>query len=92
MKRKINYIVSSILVFLSFLIFYGKRWFFATFDDLALDEIFFHLKVPLKGSNTDFVLEFIKGPFLKALVVAVFIVLFVSTDSVTCKITKYKFL
>lgn len=87
---KIRIIGANILVFISGLLVFGIRWFTSTFDALAIDEIIFHLKVPMTGSNNEFVIEFIKSPFLKSLFILVIfnVMLFVFFKILNNKVKK----
>ena len=68
MKHYIKILLAYLLLFISILLIYSTNWFTATFDQLSLDEIIFHLKVPLKGSNSDFLVSYIKSPLRKSVV------------------------
>jgi phosphoglycerol transferase len=58
MTKKRKRIISSISIILfifSILILIAIAWFKKTFSNVTIDELIFHLKVPLTGSNTSFI-------------------------------------
>lgn len=58
-KRKILANSISILLFIiSILILIAISWFKQTFSNVTIDELIFHLKVPLTGSNTGFIFNY----------------------------------
>ena len=65
MRKKI--ICAFILIFI--LVAFGAtvtiNWLYDTFGHLSLDEIIFHLKVPMEGTNTSLIFQFIKECLLK---------------------------
>ena len=70
MKNKKKLILIYIIILLSILLVNTADWFLAIFDGLSIEEILFHLKVPLTGSNNDFFSDFLKGPFLASVLIA----------------------
>lgn len=55
MKNRTRYIISYLVIFLSFAIILGANWYSNYFGNVSLSEILFHLKFPLDGANYDFV-------------------------------------
>ena len=68
MKKKII----SALIIICLLIAFGTlvtvEWLYDTFGHLSMDEIVFHLKVPMEGTNTDIVWTYIKQCSLKIII------------------------
>lgn len=60
MKKRI----ACIVIVVSLLIAFGATvtidWLYETFGHLSMDEIVFHLKVPMQGTNTDIIFTFMK--------------------------------
>lgn len=69
MKRKI---VASVIIIICILLAFGAtviiEWLYDTFGHLTMDEIIFHIKVPMKGANTDIVNQCIEECLLKVVV------------------------
>ena len=69
MKRRI---IAGILIVASLLIAFGATvtidWLYDTFGHLSMDEIVFHIKVPMEGTNTDIVWTFIKQCLWKVII------------------------
>ncbi len=59
MKKKILCIIIVLLVLLSFLATVSLEWLYNTFGHLTMDEIVFHMKVPMEGTNSDTVFKYI---------------------------------
>lgn len=60
--KKIALFINSIFIilvgFLSIVAFYASRWVIKTWGLLSMDEIIFHLKAPLDGTNTELIVDF----------------------------------
>lgn len=59
-----------ILSLLSYVIAFSAGWAFDYFGLSCFEQIIFHLKVPLEGTNTQFIKDWVIKCFLKALVVS----------------------
>ena len=74
MKRKI---VACMIIVVCLLTAFGAtviiEWLYDTFGNLSMDEIIFHLKVPMEGTNTDLIGGCIKQCLLKAVIPVVII-------------------
>lgn len=70
MKKK--RIVACIAIVVCLLIAFGAtviiEWLYDTFGNLSMDEIIFHLKVPMEGTNTDLVWVCVKQCLLKVII------------------------
>lgn len=55
MKKKILNVLMVLIVFIAFFTTISVDWLYSSFGNISMDEIVFHLKVPLEGSNTDMV-------------------------------------
>ena len=57
-------LIPSILIVICLLVAFGAtvtiEWLYDTFGHLSMDEIIFHIKVPMEGSNTDILWTFAK--------------------------------
>lgn len=57
MRSKKKYIISSILIFISALIITSVIWGNRTFSVKTLNQIIFHLKVPMEGTDNGIYLD-----------------------------------
>ncbi len=48
-----------LLLLLSIILIISIKWFKLTFSDVTLEQLIFHLKVPLNGSNDDFFMQYL---------------------------------
>ena len=60
MRKKIICIIIVICLLLAFGATVTIDWLYETFGHLSMDEIIFHIKVPIEGSNTDIIFIFAK--------------------------------
>ena len=60
MKKRIACIVIVICLLIAFGATVTVDWLYETFGHLSMDEIIFHFKVPMEGTNTDIIYKFIK--------------------------------
>ena len=60
MKKRIAYIVIVACLLFAFGATVTINWLYDTFGHLSMDEIIFHLKVPMEGTNTDIIFTFFK--------------------------------
>ena len=60
MKKRIACIVIVICLLIAFGATVTVDWLYETFGHLSMDEIIFHLKVPMDGTNTDIIYTCIK--------------------------------
>ena len=60
MKKRIVYIVIVVCLLIAFGATVTVEWLYDTFGHLSMDEIIFHLKVPMDGTNTDIIFTFMK--------------------------------
>ena len=60
MKKRIAAIVIVVCLLMAFGATVTVEWLYDTFGHLSMDEIVFHLKVPMQGTNTDIIFTFIK--------------------------------
>lgn len=80
MKKKIKiifeYIVVVLLVFVGSLLAFAARWAVSSFGDISVDEIIFHLMVPLEGTEGSVLEEFALQALVPAiLITALFLVI-----------------
>ena len=68
MKKKIIGLIIIILLLIAFGATVTIEWLYDTFGHLSIDEIIFHLKVPMEGTNTDIIFIFLKECLLKVIV------------------------
>ncbi|MDL2276160.1 sulfatase-like hydrolase/transferase [Breznakia sp. OttesenSCG-928-G09] len=64
-----------LLILISFILFYSASWALDYFGLSCFEQIVFHLKVPLEGTNTEFIFDWIKKCISKAVVSTLFICL-----------------
>ena len=76
MKKKIKstlgYAVVFLLVFSGALLAFAARWAVNSFGDISVDEIIFHLRVPLEGTEGDVLKEFAVQALLPTIVITIF--------------------
>lgn len=69
MKKRI---IAGIIIVICLLGAFGAtvtiEWLYDTFGHLSMDEIIFHLKVPMEGTNTDIIWTFMKECALKVII------------------------
>lgn len=75
MKSIIRKTLSNFLLFLTIALPMSSKWLFATFDGLSMDEIIFHLKVPMVGANNDFLMQYLTQILSKVIIVFIVIIL-----------------
>lgn len=76
--KKAFHIIGAILTFVAALLGFSVYWVIATFGTVTADALIFQIKVPLEGTNPDFIYSYIKTALLPAIfisVVFVFIIL-----------------
>ena len=73
MKKRIACIAIVIFLLIAFGATVTIDWLYDTFGHLSMDEIIFHLKVPMEGSNTDIIFTFFKQCLWKVIVPTVII-------------------
>ena len=64
-------ILDVLFLFISFLMIISADWACGYFGLSCFEQIVFHLKVPLEGTNKEFIYDFFKLCFLKALLLAI---------------------
>lgn len=73
MKKRIAYIGIVICLLVAFGATVTVDWLYETFGHLSMDEIIFHLKVPLEGTNTDIIFAFLKECLWKVILPTIII-------------------
>ena len=73
MKKRIACIVIVICLLIAFGATVTVDWLYDTFGHLSMDEIIFHLKVPMEGTNTDIIFTFVKQCLWKVIIPTVII-------------------
>lgn len=68
MKKRIACIVIIVCLLVAFGATVTIDWLYETFGHLSMDEIIFHLKVPMQGSNTDIIFTFMKQCLWKVII------------------------
>lgn len=83
-------IITILLVFLSAFLLFSFYWLYANTGNVTVEQLLFHLKVPIKGTNTDMIWDYIFWTFLRVLIVAALttILVFISKEIKVLK--KYK--
>ncbi|MDD7281886.1 LTA synthase family protein [Floccifex sp.] len=62
--------MSFFWILLGFLVAVSSRWAYSYFGLSCFEQLVFHVKVPLEGTNTQFIFDWIKKCFLKSLIVS----------------------
>ena len=73
MKKRIACIVIVVCLLIAFGATVTVDWLYETFGHLSMDEIIFHLKVPMEGTNTDIIFTFMKQCLWKVIIPTVII-------------------
>lgn len=73
MKKRIACIIIVVCLLIAFGATVTIDWLYETFGHLSMDEIVFHLKVPMEGTNTDIIWEFAKQCVWKVIIPTVII-------------------
>ena len=68
MKKRIACIVIVVCLLIAFGATVTVDWLYETFGHLSMDEIIFHLKVPMEGTNTDIIFTFMKQCLWKVII------------------------
>lgn len=68
-----SYYVILLILFIGLLACISARWAIQYFGLSCFEQIVFHLKVPLEGANPQFLIDWVKLCFIKALVIALVI-------------------
>ncbi len=74
--KKINNIYIGIITFVTFIIWYSAKWALITYSNLSMDEIIFHLNVPLGGVEESILFSYINYALLKTIILSVVVILF----------------
>ena len=72
-KKMIICLIIIIILLIAFSTTVTIEWLYDTFGNLSMDEIVFHLKVPMEGTNTDILYTFLKQCILKVIIPTVII-------------------
>ena len=73
MKKRIACIVIVVCLLIAFGATVTVDWLYETFGHLSMNEIIFHLKVPMEGTNTDIIFTFMKQCLWKVIIPTVII-------------------
>lgn len=66
-------IPTFLIVLITVALFIVKEWLYTQWGGLTFNEIIFHINVPLKGTNNDTIMSFVKGPFVQMILISIFI-------------------
>ena len=66
MKKKITYSILFILLLAALILTFGLRWAVNVYGNVSLEEIIFHINMPMEGVSSDFVGDVIKNAILPA--------------------------
>ena len=73
--KKILYTVLLIIVFLMLLISFSSHWALNTWGGLSMDEIVYHIKAPLEGTERSLIIAYVLKCIVPTVLILVFIVL-----------------
>ena len=59
--RIVETFISVLLITLAGLLSFSIAWMFKTWTNLSMEELVFHLEVPLEGTNEDMIIEYIRS-------------------------------
>lgn len=69
--KKFKNFLTMIILFFSFLLLVSVWWAMGTFDNISLDEIVFHLKVPMAGSDTSYFIKYFINAFIPTIIITI---------------------
>ncbi len=73
--KKVLYAVLFIIVFFMLLISFSSHWALNTWGGLSMDEIVYHIKAPLEGTESSLIIAYVFKCIVPAVLILVFIVL-----------------
>ena len=73
MKKRIAQILIVIFLLISFALTISVQWLYESFGNLSMDEIIFHLKVPMEGTNTDMVWKYMQQCLWKIIILTIIV-------------------
>lgn len=71
MKKKISYMITTLCLFIAVSTTIIIQWLYNSFGNLTINEIVFQLKVPMQGTSTQMVWDFLKQCPLKIIIITV---------------------
>jgi len=77
-KDVIKKIISIVILFLISLLFFGVKWVYSTFSFLSIEELIFHLVVPMEGVGNEMVKYFLLKVIFPSLVIIIIYLVFTS--------------
>ena len=72
--KKIGIIVLVLVVVLALLLTFSIHWMLKTWANLSMEELVYHLQVPLEGTNESMVTEYIKVALLPTILISLLII------------------
>jgi len=73
LKKFLKYLIIYIIIFLACTLFYTVNWLYETFGNLTLNEVVFQLKVPMKGTNTEFIYNYVTHQLVYIVITSIII-------------------
>ena len=81
-KKKIVNLFGSILsmlfITLIILLSFSLKWMLKTWANLSIDELIYHLKAPLEGTNNEMIIDYLRECLLPTLIIAMIIACIIS--------------
>ena len=59
--RNILYVLMLIIILIDIFLFFGMNWVIKNVGVVSIDEVIFHLKVPLEGTSQGMINDFIRN-------------------------------
>ena len=59
MKAKAKQIILAVLFFITLLAYFSAWWAVRTYGSISMEEIVFHLNVPMDGVNTEYIVSYL---------------------------------
>lgn len=72
--KKLGIIVLVLVVVLTLLLTFSIHWMLKTWANLSMEELVYHLQVPLEGTNESMVTEYIKVALLPTILIGLLII------------------
>jgi len=73
-------VIISILIFLAIFIFLSTNWILENFGLVTAEKLFFQLKVPFKGTDTDFIFSFILTSLFPSVVLFIAVLILINRN------------
>lgn len=84
-------IFTFLFIFIAALLVFSVRWAIKTYDSIAVDEILYHLNMPLKNTEQGIINSFLKKALLPSIILTCIVLLIIAVIYYTYKNRSYNF-